>query len=667
MMEILLLVLSSSAFSADDFLGMPPGDRDAKLVAAAPDDAALYLEWASRSSGESGAPGIDGFVADPEVIEFRDRLISSIKASIEFETKNGPPEAQITGRVVPELILNLITKPGCLYVRLDPNLISDDAGAEVPIPMMVAGALEGALIINAEDDADAVAKNILDLMDLLPPDLRKTGLERRQLPIPIPGQVVMLHRHDSYFILGFGEQAIDKAIAGLDGDGPGLGGNERFQTAYGNVSMDRTGSVLWLDTKQIMNKATVMLGVQGAMVQGILSLTGLSAIDSVVASAGVIEGQITGQTFVTTGGSLEGILALAAGRGITVDDFELIPSDSDMVLAISFNPVKVFKEARRIVGQADPGSQQQMDAIVQQIETELGFSLTEDLPEAFGEVWTVHDSKSAGGVLVTSAVVALEVKDAEKAYTIFSQLMKVLKATMDSPPEDTPENRRRRGVYLQSVKFMDRSIYYINTVGDDIPFAPSFCCTNKQMLVALHPQALKAHLRWADEGGESYKAELPESGEAICVCEYEAKAMLRYAYAIAPYVGQIAFSEMQQEGFKGIDIFYLPSARAILPYCNDSHSYIKRTEDGIHSYSGHAIPIPGASSMLMQLPLAGGFMMFSFMRALEQIGGAPVPGRAIEVQAAPRAVLRAAPALAPKIQVKKPAIQLRQVPRKNAP
>ena len=58
-------------------------------------------------------------------------------------------------------------------------------------------------------------------------------------------------------------------------------------------------------------------------------------------------------------------------------------------------------------------------------------------------------------------------------------------------------------MYLKKAKFLDETIWYINTVGDDdVPFAPSFCMTKTRLFVAAHPQALKAHLRF-EKGNES--------------------------------------------------------------------------------------------------------------------------------------------------------------------
>ena len=87
-MELLLLLLFAGG-PAGDLMGMPPGERDTNLVHAASSDSILYLEWAERSAGKPGAPGVDGMFADPEVQNFVKRIKAAIQRSI---TENIPKD-----------------------------------------------------------------------------------------------------------------------------------------------------------------------------------------------------------------------------------------------------------------------------------------------------------------------------------------------------------------------------------------------------------------------------------------------------------------------------------------------------------------------------------------------------------------------------------------------
>ncbi|MFQ5734006.1 MAG: hypothetical protein ACE5KM_18870, partial [Planctomycetaceae bacterium] len=239
---------------------------------------------------------------------------------------------------------------------------------------------------------------------------------------------------------------------------------------------------------------------------------------------------------------------------------------------------------------------------------------------AFGDVWVLHDSKSAGGVFVTSLVASLEVRDPAKARDVFSKLMDVLEEAL---PGEIRGGFRRRSVELKNKRFLDHTIYYVNTVGDDIPFAPAFCLTKTHLLAAPHPQALKAHLRFLKSKRANFAGRLGKDlalpkGDLLSVTFFESKRLLRALYGIAPYVGQMTMSEVQRHGAE-IDIFSLPSARAILPYLCNSFSTTVRTEKGIFTEAQSAAPgVGGGAIVAMFAP-----MMVFYGRARGGLGAPP--------------------------------------------
>jgi hypothetical protein len=604
----IVVVMLGGSLSGGGLMGLPPAERDAAFLKTAPADSLLYSEWAARSTGKVGEPGIDGLMADPEIRAFYKAVDKAILTAIERETASGSPEEQILGKSVPPLVKSMLMCPGCIYVHFDQQAAVKAVENLQPVfgPAAAFLGMQGALIINGGDDADAIAKHIIELQQLLPPEMRSKDLKKQVFPLPLPGVKLMLHRHEKYFVLAFGEGELDKAIAGLSGKSKGgLAANPRFAAAVKLVAMERTGEVSWLDVKGIVKTVTEALGPQGEMVTGIAKMIGADSIDSIVASTGVVDGQIRSKSFMTTGGKTEGILALAAGRAIKPADLALIPADADLVMAFSLNTEKVYDTVRAIVGQSDPSGEaaKLFDGTILQLEKEFDMNLKDDVFPSFGDVWTFHNSPSAGGVFVTSLVASLEVKDAKKANATFTQLMKVFK---ESLPGDFG-NGRRRGVYLEEAKFMGTTIYYVNTVGDDdVPVAPAFCVTDKQLLAAPHPQALKAHLRYLQTKQPGFDTRIGKlipkpDGDLLAVSFIESKTAVRYLYAIVPYIGQIIMSEIQREEID-IDIFAIPSARAILPYTDNAFSMTVRTKDGIYSESQSILPIPGASTLLMQLP-----------------------------------------------------------------
>ncbi|MCH8829620.1 MAG: hypothetical protein IID45_08590 [Planctomycetes bacterium] len=593
-----IVVMMSTFFSGSGVMGLPPGERDVLLAQCPPADAVLYAEWSERSAGKAGAKGIDGLAADPEVRAFFKDLETAILALIEKKSANSGPEAKVLAKVVPQIVKILLNRPGCLSVSLDEKIVGKIVGPPGPAQMMaVLAAVRATVVINAGKDADKLAKQIEALLALLPAEARKKGLNRQVIPVPPPIGKLILHRHNKYFILAFGKGALDQALAGLTGKSKGLLGNPRFVAAAKKVAFRRTATVAWIDVKTAIGKA---VSIFGEPVQKVVKIIGGDSIQHLMTSAGVIDGEVHTRTFIGTNGKTEGILALLSGRAIKPADLSHVPADSDLVFTVSVNAPKILATVRKIVAIADPASKDFFEKLLKQFEEELGLKIEMDLFAAFGDVWVFHDSKSAGGFFLTSLVGSLEIRDPQKAEDVFTKLMDVLEEQL---PGETRPAPRRRGIFLEKKIFMGTTIYYVNSIGGDAPFAPAFCLTNKHLLVAPHPQALKAHLRFQ----KSKQARFPSrfgkdlkmpKGELICYSYFESKRMLRLVYAFVPYFGQMILSQTQRSGMK-MDIFSITSARGILPYFGDSTSSVVRTKDGILAESKNGAPMMGGGVIMM--------------------------------------------------------------------
>ena len=612
----IFMIFFMSGFSGGglaDSLGLPPGERDAKLIQAAPADSLLFVEWAERAEGKAGGKGIDGLAGDAEVKQFFKDVWKAIETGVAKGTVNGDQTEKTLGATMPPLMKILLSRSGSFWVSFDPSLVKPPkAGQAPPGPqwLMFFGGVKAALVVNGGAEADEIAKHLDQLVKLLPADKRKADLKRQPIPLPDIPLSLTLHRHGKYFILGFGPKAVDTAIAGLDDKSKGLAGNAAFQAAIKQVAYARNASLTYINVKGGIGKAAAIAGED---VSAMVKMLGLESVDLVVSATGVVDGVIQARRYIGTGGKTDGVLALFSGRGIKPADFKHVPADSDLVLSYSVNAKNVLKAVRTIVSAADKVSADRLEQIIKQFEKDLGLKLEEDLLAAFGDVFVLHNSKSAGGFFLTSAVASLEVKDHKKATDAFNKLMDVLEESM-------PGNRERfgrvRGVSLKAKAFEGHRIYFINTVGDDVPFAPAFCLTKSHLLAAPHPQALKAHLRFVKKGGKSFAdrfgkdLQLPK-GDVLSTTFVESKEMLRIIYGLAPYFMQVAASELQSGGAE-IDIFSLPSARGILPYFSNSFSATVRTEKGIVSESKGVIP--GASVMPVMMVMPYFFMARSFER-----------------------------------------------------
>jgi hypothetical protein len=606
--SMMLLGLGSS------ITALPPGERDAAYLQCAPADALIYIEWASRGKGEPGAEGFDGLVADPEFATFISDFKSSLLAMVE---KNAPPPAQDAIAAA----LDLINRSGCLYVNYTPP-----DGATQPVSpedwLKAAQELSVTLILDGGDKADETEQHLLALLSSIPGGPGGGGemLDHYTIPLPVPELEIVVHREGNHFIVAFGGGTLERAQAGLKGEIEGLGKSDAFRETSKMVAMERVGTVSWFNLARIREEGLQFAGPWGDIAGVMMTQLGVDQLNRCLSVSGVIDGQIATRTYLETGSGQKGLLTLISGRGLTADDLKRFPKDCDFLTSFTLDVPLVRTTLKALLKDVEPALADNFDAIELQLADELGFSIEDDLLQAFGQQVTLFDSPAAGGLLFTSLTATVEVKDADKAEKVYGQLMEMLKASL---PGDRSTEFARRGVFLEEREFMDHTLYFVNTIGDDVPFAPTFCLTDEQMLVSLHPQAIKAHLRFLAEGGPSYderfpKDDLPE-GTVISYGTFSAEKLVETIYAFVPYFGQMGLSEAQKNGFE-LDVFSVPSAKAILPYLKESRGWVVRTENGLLLESRSSVP----TSLFSGLPVNWLLMMPRAVR----IGGGAVPAPA---------------------------------------
>lgn len=599
---MLLLLLTGGGMGP--MLGLPPGPSDASLSRCPPTEAVVYVEWTERGGGVAGAPGLEGLLADHEIQSFVNKVETAITEMIERESYTASDQQRELSEIFPRLARQLLKRPGCFYLSFDgDNVIAPGGGPETW--MSLAHGLRFSLIISGGKSAEAIETDLKKLVEFLPESLRKETLDRQPLPIPLPGVPVLIHRHNDYFILSVGDGSLDAAIAGLDGKSNGLTDSDRYKAGMRRVTLRRTGSLTWIDTKQILKTVASALEPAGIDAGEMLGALGLDSLDYVASAVGLENGQIRSRQFIATGGDTHGILKLAGGRGITNDDFSNVPYDADFVFALSLDGSGVLNAIREIVTTVGDGPTQGLDDALGDFERETGLSLENDLLQAFGDVWTVYNSPSGGGFLFSGLVASVEVRDYTTAQASYRKILDAIRSNL---PGVNARGYRARGATLKDAEFLTHNIYYVNIVGDDdTPIAPSFCLTKNHLHLALHPQNIKAHLRAVATKGKKFSARLETelsipNGDLICLSSWDAQATLKLLYSVVPYVGQVLMSELQSKTGVDLDIFDIPSARAVLPYVGKHSSTVVRTNEGIFSSSTSGLPIPLGAGMGMLMP-----------------------------------------------------------------
>lgn len=571
--EIFLFLLGGSGL-----LGMPPGERDAALLKAAPQNSLLYVEWAARGPGKVDAPGIDGLIADPE-IQF---LLKSIETGLLPENEHGvdpdQEHSQFSSRDSFRLAKLLTAHPGCIFVTFDPPPAANGL-LFVPNPQDLLKRLHVSVIIDAGTDSDAIVDAINQL----------SGHEIPHQPamhtIPVPNGVqINIHQEGTRLLIGLGANTVAQIQAGLRGEVKGLDTNPRFQAGWKRVGIDRVGAVSWFDVRNTTNIVLQSLGPAGAIAQPIIQGLGADALDYLLTGAGVVEGTVVQRSFLATGGRTDGILLVAGSPPLKIEQLSHIPIDSDLVIAASLSVGQVVKGVRELVGKTHPLSVQVFDETLKELETELGLNLVNDVYPAFGNAWTAFSSPSEGGLAGSGLIAALEVRDPGKAQVLYDRLLQLVEQAL------APQGAEFGGdVELKQQEFLGHAISYVNgsglSLGVNPTVIPTFCLTRGHLLFAVHPQAMKAHLRHLALQRPGFdrvamkKLSLTKD-ELLLGCYLDGVRSVQTLSGLIPFLGQTMAEIVHTQGGT-FDPFVIPSSAALVPYAGDITLSVARVNDGI--------------------------------------------------------------------------------------
>ena len=191
---------------------------------------------------------------------------------------------------------------------------------------------------------------------------------------------------------------------------------------------------------------------------------------------------------------------------------------------------------------------------------------------------------------------------------------KVDKAAMTPEEEEeqaeefvpSPYYRRRPAPRIEQVQFAGKDIFFLNT-SDGMPFAPAWCLTEKELVVALFPQNVKAYLshdaKFRSLATAPEVAAVLKAGDGPLMLGYcDTPKLFELFYPFVPMIGQAALGELRREGID-LNVAMIPSARAIAPHLRPGVMSVHRTKSGIEMSSRQTLPGGGMMVPMMTMPM----------------------------------------------------------------
>lgn len=560
-------------------LGMPPLPEDPLMAKIAPEQCLAYVSSTGMAAPDgNSANQTERLLAEPEVRTMVATLERALRAGMGrlHHSRNLSPGASTDD--LADLVKLLLTRPWAVYV------------SSVEFPLGGRPLLRGGAALDCGQDAAKMKAKIEQVTRNIPPQVLKPvdidGQQWSSVDASPDTQIVWGFR-DKYFMVGVGKGEIEAMLKRAAGSPPKWLAQLREQ-----LPVPRVSTVTFVNVKAAVAAFAPRIGPRH---ETICRALGLDNVTSLASVTGLDQKGVVDRTLLTIDGEPQGLLRLANVKPLAAADLAPIPSDATFAVAGCFQPEMAFDLIQEVLAKTELRPEAEMRRALEMMEADLGLKLRDELLKPFGHSLCLFDSPSEGGLL-TGLTIVVSVKDAKQAAATQAKLLQRIESIQSrNATEET--TARRRGPRIDKVDFAGRQICIVDPGRRNFMLAPSWCLTDKELIVALFPQSIKAYL--SRSANFKSLADCPAVAEAfqggagplkVVYCDSQRVFDLVYPIALAGV--RLVENELRRGGIDlGGD--WMPSAAAIRKHLAPAVTTVRRTGSGIEIVDRQTLPNGG--------------------------------------------------------------------------
>jgi hypothetical protein len=563
-------------------LSMPPLPEDPVLARIAPEECLVYTTWSGMAAPDAESKNqTEQLLAEPEIKEMVGQIERAVLAGIE---KNGPPQDAAMARDVVRWGKRFFTRPMAAFVS------SVTIAAKAPD-------IRGGLVVNVGDDVAELKAALEKYQEALPAPAEKVevgGIACYRLKLAPEAPLVVWGIKGKYLMVGVGEGSLEGTLQRMNGEPP------KWLTAVRKqLPVERLSTFSYINVKKLVQQFAPMGGPQA---QTIIDAAGLGNVSMLASASGLDGDGVVNRTFFGIDGEPAGVFCLATAKPLAAEDLAPIPRDANLAIARRLDLARVIDTALAIAAKINPQTAEMVDENLKNVNDALGVDLRNDIVDSLGDVWCLYNSPQEGGLIFTGLTGVVQVKDYDRLSAAHAKLL--------ARASEVPQAR------VEHVRFAGQDIYFLSA--DRLPFAPAWCLTHKELIVAAFPQQIKAYLSRAADFKSL--ATVPEvaavfnEGEGpLSLTFTRPRGFAQYLYPMLCVGVQMASRELAREGID-LNVGIVPSAPTIFKHLRPSISMVRRVDGGILSTERGTVP---GSSLTSVAPVAAGLLLPAVRAARE--------------------------------------------------
>ncbi|HEV3022659.1 MAG TPA: hypothetical protein VGX76_09325, partial [Pirellulales bacterium] len=357
------------------------------------------------------------------------------------------------------------------------------------------------------------------------------------------------------------------------------------------LPVERPVTLAYVNVRAIQQLIAPFAGREAARM---LDALGISNVKSLSFVSGLEGEGLLSQGWLEIDGAPRGLLTLASGEPLQAAELRSIPRDATVAAAFRFDLAAALDDSNPLWNELNPGLRQTARALL--AGDVLGFSIPR-LAKSLGSAWTIHSSPSEGGLLVTGLTAVVEVRDRADVQPALDALVSWFRRQFPQPATGAEPGSAEPGSAepgsaepgqagvptLDEIEFRGERLHVLG-LADPVPFAPTFCLTGKQLIVAAYPQSIKSYLeRGADSPSlaesPQVRAALGSDRASLAIVYQDTPAVLRTLYPLVEAGAPALAAELRTRGVY-VSAGLLPALGTIERHLRPSVTTVSRTSRG---------------------------------------------------------------------------------------